>query len=714
MVAKAYGVLNSGDITPPSIPQNFTATTVSATQVDLACDPSTDNIAVVEYQFWRDGLPIDSSPTPSLSDTGLTPETTYAYTVTAVDEAGNNSGFSNEDTATTDPNSAPVWAISNQDLLTGEAYFLDLNSVCTDVDADDVIFSVVSGTLPSGITLTGDILSGTPDTVETQIVTLGATDNLAARQDVAVTFDVTIPDTTAPPVPTGMSIPRKTQNTIDIDWDSVANAEPDFDGYNLYRSTNGVDFGLHVSGIGLNPPPESFHQDTGLNASTQYWYYTTSIDTSGNESVASDTVTDITDPFALSDTPDYVDPVEGVTLLGGRNIVDVSNNSELTSALSSAVAGDTIRLANGTYSTNLTMDKTVPANNPIIVTALNDHQAILTGTITMTGARQILTKCRIEGNVQFRGDNNKLLANHFTNWTGNAIVPGNNASPGSHGEIAYNEAWSPADWGPDTGSNTQFRMWIRALTGGDGQSSTVHTDCWVHHNLIRDLPEKPNPSRFSSGQSDSYEPGESNYDWTPFPGGFSAGWYIENNLDRDHLQSGGGAVLDLKLPGCVVRGNTVKDCASPRLDIRFGHSTVLESNWFDDGGTEVHGRGNIIVGNNFNGTGSSFFGIRLICGAFSADSDENAQTSTADTLVTGNTGDLTVGTDRGGVAVDNTTIEDHTGSITLVSGCHTNTINNSGSPSSRNFIAPAELSDSDVGPTALTNATSAYLAARVP
>ncbi len=415
-----------------------------------------------------------------------------------------------------------------------------------------------------------------------------------------------------------------------------------------------------------------------------------------------------------SDTPDYLDPMADVVLLGGRNIVDVSNDGELASALSSAVAGDTIRLATATYSSNHVLDKVVPANNPIIVTSLTDHQAILTGTITMTGAKQILTKCRIEGNVLFRGDNNKLLANHFTNWTDNAIVPGNNADPGSHGEIAYNEAWSPAAWGPDTGSNTQFRMWIRALTGGDGQSDTVHTDAWVHHNLVRNMPEKPDPNRFSSGQSDSYEPGESNYDWTPFPGGFYANWYIEDNLDRDHLQSGGGAVLDLKLPGCVVRRNTVKDCASPRLDIRFGHSTILESNWFDDGGTEVHGRGNIIIGNNFNGSGSSFFGVRLICGAFGADSDENAQTSAADTLVSGNIGALEVGRDRGGVAVDGTIIENHTGAITLVSGCHTNTTDNRNGPSTRAFVPAVELFDSDVGPVAFASAPAAYLAARVP
>ena len=171
IVAKAYGVLAPGDTIAPSVPQNPLATVVSATEVDISWDDSTDNEGVVEYQIWRDNMPVASSATSPYRDTGLSPSTGYTWKVAAVDAAGNTSGLSDDAVATTNANTAPVWqTIAQQDLKTTEAYSLDLNTVCTDADSDPIAFSVVSGSLPSGVTLVGSIVSGTPDTVESQAV----------------------------------------------------------------------------------------------------------------------------------------------------------------------------------------------------------------------------------------------------------------------------------------------------------------------------------------------------------------------------------------------------------------------------------------------------------------------------------------------------------------------------------------------------------------
>ncbi|MGO4276113.1 discoidin domain-containing protein, partial [Paenibacillus sp. TAF58] len=62
---------------------------------------STDNVAVTEYNVYRDGTLVGSSTTTSYSDTGLNASTAYSYTVKAVDAAANLSAASNTASATT-------------------------------------------------------------------------------------------------------------------------------------------------------------------------------------------------------------------------------------------------------------------------------------------------------------------------------------------------------------------------------------------------------------------------------------------------------------------------------------------------------------------------------------------------------------------------------------------------------------------------------------
>src|SRR5205085_1321462 len=93
--------LNAADTTPPSAPTNLTATTVSATQVDISWSASTDNVGVTGYQVYRRTALITTVGSTTYTDTGLTPNTTYDYTVKAADAAGNISLPSTPLTVTT-------------------------------------------------------------------------------------------------------------------------------------------------------------------------------------------------------------------------------------------------------------------------------------------------------------------------------------------------------------------------------------------------------------------------------------------------------------------------------------------------------------------------------------------------------------------------------------------------------------------------------------
>lgn len=315
IVAKAYGVLNpnTGDVTPPSAPGSVQSSATSATTGTTTWTASTDDVGVAGYQVFVDGVPQDTTTELSYNHTGLSPSTQYAVSVVAFDSSGNNSAAGGPALFTTDSNSAPVWALGNQAYETSTAVNIDLDAVCTDADGDTITYSLVSGSLPSGLSLSGarnQTLSGTVDTVEVANFTLGASDGIASVQNVALTFTITAPDTVAPNAPTGLSVVSTTSSTINLDWSD--NSESDLNHYDVYRST--------VSASGPwgqrngSPLTSSSYQDSGLNEETQYWYYVTATDDSDNESSASSVVTDTTEAASATTNAGRIS-----TALAGRS-----------------------------------------------------------------------------------------------------------------------------------------------------------------------------------------------------------------------------------------------------------------------------------------------------------------------------------------------------------------------------------------------------------
>jgi fibronectin type 3 domain-containing protein len=287
----------TGDVTAPSTPGSLTATTVSATRIDLAWTASTDNVAVTGYQIFRDGSPIATTTQTSYSSLSLSPSTQYSYEVSAYDAAGNNSPNAGPALATTDANSAPVWALGNQSGETGGAVNIDLDSVCSDSDGDTITYSLQSGTLPAGLALSGarnQTLSGTLSEVDVDNFTLRASDGITST-DVAITFTVTAPDTTAPAVPTGLAAGTTTQSVVPLSWDT--NSESDFSYYSVYRSTDDSNFGKVTTD---GEQTTTSLSDTGRNAETTYYYRVTATDDSGNESAQSSSVSATTQVFGAN------------------------------------------------------------------------------------------------------------------------------------------------------------------------------------------------------------------------------------------------------------------------------------------------------------------------------------------------------------------------------------------------------------------------------
>jgi chitodextrinase len=103
----------TSDTTPPSVPANLSAIAVSQSQINLSWSPSSDNVGVAGYQIFRNGTRIGTTTATSYVDPNLAAFTTYSYTVTAFDAAGNVSAQSTAAVATTSstntqPPSAPT------------------------------------------------------------------------------------------------------------------------------------------------------------------------------------------------------------------------------------------------------------------------------------------------------------------------------------------------------------------------------------------------------------------------------------------------------------------------------------------------------------------------------------------------------------------------------------------------------------------------------
>ena len=81
-------VMNS-DTEPPMTPSISSATPVTSSQIDIVWGAVTDNVFVGGYQVFRDAVQVATTTLLSFSDTGLTPSTTYTYTVRAFDSSNN-------------------------------------------------------------------------------------------------------------------------------------------------------------------------------------------------------------------------------------------------------------------------------------------------------------------------------------------------------------------------------------------------------------------------------------------------------------------------------------------------------------------------------------------------------------------------------------------------------------------------------------------------
>ncbi|SEC87072.1 Por secretion system C-terminal sorting domain-containing protein [Tenacibaculum sp. MAR_2009_124] len=262
------------DTQAPTAPSDLTALNITQTSADLTWNPSTDNVAVTEYEVYQENTLIGStSSLTSFSVSNLTENTTYSFSVYAKDAAGNTSIVSNIVTVktlanTTNPNDCANIP-SYQD---GVAYNNGDRIVY-----NNKVYEMINGQW--------------------------------AHQ-----FDCnSIPaDTEAPSTPSNLTYENVTETSVDLNWtestDNIAVVA-----YDIYQGS---------SLIGSTSPTTTFNV-SDLTENTTYSFFVQARDEEGNTSSSSnvisvETLTTVTNPNDCSLIPNYQN---GVAYNNGDRIV---------------------------------------------------------------------------------------------------------------------------------------------------------------------------------------------------------------------------------------------------------------------------------------------------------------------------------------------------------------------------------------------------------
>jgi chitodextrinase len=275
------------DVTAPSVPTSPKATAASVSQINVSWTASTDNVGVTGYNILRNGTKVGTSTSTSYSDTGLTPNTSYTYTVSAYDAAGNTSAVSTSASATTlkdtTPPSAPTGLAATQASQTQASLTWTASTDNVGVTGYNVYRSTTSGFTPGtgnkiGTSTTASY-SDTGLSIGTYYYIVTAYDaagNVSGNSNQATLVDK---DITPPSVPTNLSATAASTSQINLSW-TASTDNVGVTGYKVYR--NGTQVGTATA---------LTYNDTGLASGTLYRYTVSAYDAAGNTSAQSTAAT---------------------------------------------------------------------------------------------------------------------------------------------------------------------------------------------------------------------------------------------------------------------------------------------------------------------------------------------------------------------------------------------------------------------------------------
>ncbi len=325
------------DTTPPPAPTQPTAPSPTNAKPSLSW---TAVSGADTYNVYRGATLLGNTSGTTLTDSALSTDGSYDYTVTSLDALGNESAASPVRTVVYD--TTPP-AVPTQPSASSPTRFMPALSWSSVTGADT--YNVYRGATllgnTSGTTFTDSGLSadGSYDYTVTSLDALG---NESATSPVRTV----VYDTTAPASPTQPSAASPTKAKPALTWSSVTGAAT----YNVYR---GATFLGNTAGTSFT--------DSALSSDGSYDYTVTALDTVGNESAASPVRTvvyDTTPPAApaqpTATSPTNAKPALSWTAVSGAATYNVYRGATLLGNTSGTTFTDSALSTDGSYDYTVT------------------------------------------------------------------------------------------------------------------------------------------------------------------------------------------------------------------------------------------------------------------------------------------------------------------------------------------------------------------------
>jgi chitodextrinase len=265
------------DTQAPTAPGTLNAVATGSSSIDLSWSVATDNVGVTGYRIIRNGAQVGTATSTSYIDLGLTPSTTYTYTVIAYDAANNASAASAPASATTN-------AVGGGDTQSPGAP-AGLSATATGTSTVDVAWSASTdnvGVTGYRIFRNGNQVGTTSSTSFTDsglsaatvytysVVAFDAAGNTSAPSGSATATTQSPPDTQAPAAPTSLSATATSFSSIALNW-SPSSDNVGVTGYIVYRG-----------GVQVGTATGTSFTDTGLTPLTSYSYTVRARDAANN------------------------------------------------------------------------------------------------------------------------------------------------------------------------------------------------------------------------------------------------------------------------------------------------------------------------------------------------------------------------------------------------------------------------------------------------
>lgn len=294
--AKSYFLFTSqvADITAPTTPAGLSSMVVQSGYVSITWNPSTDTSNDIFYRVYRDGVAIadtydttSSSGKPYYTDDTVNAQTSYVYTVKAIDAYGNESAASNQLSITTPTGDTTPPTVPTNFRVTSiddDSYRVEWNP-STDIGGSGLKYYRIHGTfvLPSAAPWFGICCQFvSPNTTYTESVT--AIDNAGNESGPAtITFTTPPVDVTPPSAPSNLrtvsvaAYPTGSSFAFNPSTDDISGVKY----YKVFK--NGSLLRSLTAGT-------TAFTDTSVYAGQTYSYSVTAIDNKWNESAASNTL----------------------------------------------------------------------------------------------------------------------------------------------------------------------------------------------------------------------------------------------------------------------------------------------------------------------------------------------------------------------------------------------------------------------------------------